>query len=59
MADRLITERLVSDIGGILCEVCLQPPLSSAALMARYAAFLTTAVPDWQIELCLRSSVDR
>jgi len=44
-------ERLVLDIGGVLCEVCLQPPLQSAALVARYAEFLTVAVPDWQIEL--------
>ena len=44
-----MTERLVLDIGGVVCEVCLQPPLQSVALVARYAAFLTAAAPDWQI----------
>ena len=35
----------------MVCEVRLRPPLSSVALIERYAAFLTSAAPDWQLEV--------
>ena len=44
-------ERLRLDIGGLVCEICLPQSMSSAVFIARYAAFLTTAAPDWQIEV--------
>ena len=39
------------DIGGVVCQVNLPHPAWHAALAARYAEFLSTVQPDWQIEL--------
>jgi hypothetical protein len=39
------------DIGGVVCQVSLPHPAWHAALAARYAEFLSTVQPDWQIEL--------
>jgi hypothetical protein len=53
MADGLTDDRLVLDIGGVVCQVLLPDPAWHAALAARYAPFLSSTWPDWRIDVRL------
>lgn len=46
-----MADTLALDIGGVVCEVSVPQPAWHAALAARYAAFISAAQPDWQIDL--------
>jgi len=51
IAEGLMNEQLVLEIGGLVCEIRLPQTTWYAALICRYAAFLTAAASDWQIEV--------
>ncbi len=48
-----MADRLVLDIGGVVCEVNLPQSTWYAPLAARYAPFLSSTDPDWHVDLQL------
>ncbi len=46
-----MVDTLHLDIGGVGCDIKLPYPAWHAPLAARYAAFLSSAGPDWRIDL--------